>query len=212
MKTINRTIVGLALVASSSIAVAELEGNIGITNNYVWRGITQTQDQAAVSGGLDYTAESGFYAGAWASNVDFGPGAEGYELDLYLGYGGEFDGGISYDVGFIYYAYPSLDDSDFSEVYGSLGYAGFTVGLSYQVDADFTDADYIYYNIGYDVELSDEYGLSLYAGNYDFDSDGGEVAHFGATLNKGDFSFGLVTNDIDEDDDVRVVVSYAWTF
>jgi len=211
MNTINRAIVGLALIASTSICMAELEGNIGITNNYVWRGLTQTQDQAAVSGGLDYTAESGFYAGTWVSNVDFGPDA-GYELDLYLGYGGEFDGGVSYDVGFIYYAYPNLDGSDFSEVYGSLGFGGLSVGLSYQVDADFTDADYIYYNISYDVDLNDDYGLSLYAGNYDFDSDGGEVAHFGASISKGDFSFGLVTNDLDGDDDVRAIVSYGWTF
>ena len=44
-------------------AESTLTGNIGITTNYVWRGITQTDDRAAVSAGLDYYRESGWYAG-----------------------------------------------------------------------------------------------------------------------------------------------------
>jgi uncharacterized protein (TIGR02001 family) len=49
--------------------------NIGAVSNYIWRGVTQTGDQAAVQGGLDVGHESGFYAGTWASNVDFDEGA-----------------------------------------------------------------------------------------------------------------------------------------
>lgn len=49
--------------------------NIGAVSNYIWRGVTQTSDQAAVQGGLDVTHESGFYAGTWVSNVDFDDGA-----------------------------------------------------------------------------------------------------------------------------------------
>jgi uncharacterized protein (TIGR02001 family) len=48
--------------------------NIGAVSNYIWRGVTQTGDQAAVQGGLDVAHESGFYAGTWASNVDFDEG------------------------------------------------------------------------------------------------------------------------------------------
>lgn len=201
----------LASLAMSA-AFAEVSGNVAVSNNYVWRGMTQTQDQAAVSGGLDYNDESGFYAGTWASNVDFGPGAEGYELDLYVGFGNELANGMSYDVGAIYYAYPSLDDSDFSEVYGSIGIQGFSVGLAFQVDADFTDEDYLYYHASYEFALTDDFGMSLYAGNYDFDGDGDDVAHFGVSLSKDEFSFDLVTNDIDDDDDIRAVVSYGLSF
>ena len=45
--------------------------NIGAVSNYMWRGVTQTQDGPAVQGGLDYAHASGFYAGLWASNVDW---------------------------------------------------------------------------------------------------------------------------------------------
>ena len=48
-----------------------VSANIGVVSNYVWRGITQTDDKAAVQGGVDYSHSSGFYAGTWVSNVDF---------------------------------------------------------------------------------------------------------------------------------------------
>jgi hypothetical protein len=48
-----------------------ISANIGAVSNYMWRGVTQTQDGAAVQGGLDFSHESGFYIGTWASNVDF---------------------------------------------------------------------------------------------------------------------------------------------
>lgn len=47
-------------------AQAEVTANIAASSNYYWRGITQTDDGAAVSGGLDYSNESGFYAGTWS--------------------------------------------------------------------------------------------------------------------------------------------------
>ena len=74
--------VGLLLSASlgsMGVALADsphsISANIGVVSNYIWRGVTQTGDQAAVQGGLDYSHESGFYAGTWASNVDFDEGA-----------------------------------------------------------------------------------------------------------------------------------------
>ena len=196
-----------------SAAQAAVEANIGVASNYIWRGMTQTQDQAAVSGGLDYSSESGFYAGTWASNVDFGTDADsaGYELDLYGGYGFEV-GGVGLDLGYIAYMYPSLDDSDFSEVYANAGIGGLSLGVAFQVDADFTDEDYVYMSIGYDFDLGGDYGMGLYAGNYDFGDDGDDVTHYGLSVGKGDFGFAIDKNDIDGDDDPRVTVSWGTTF
>jgi len=67
--------VGALAIALSAPASAEdpysFSANIGVVSNYIWRGVTQTQDGAAVQGGLDFTHESGFYAGVWASNIDW---------------------------------------------------------------------------------------------------------------------------------------------
>jgi uncharacterized protein (TIGR02001 family) len=66
-------------LGSTGLALADsphsVSANIGAVSNYIWRGVTQTGDQAAIQGGLDYGHESGFYLGTWASNVDFDEGA-----------------------------------------------------------------------------------------------------------------------------------------
>ncbi|HGG61021.1 MAG TPA: hypothetical protein ENK26_14075 [Gammaproteobacteria bacterium] len=214
MKLTKKTTVSLiaAGILLSANAQAGVEGNIGVASNYIWRGVTQTQDQAAISGGLDYSNDSGFYLGTWASNVDFGADATdaGYELDLYGGYGGEV-GGFGYDVGYILYAYPSLDDSNFSEVYLNTGIAGFALGVSYQVDADSTDENYLYLSLGYDIDLGNDWGLSLYGGSYDTGADDSDYTHYGVSFSKGDFGLALDDNDLD-DSDPRVTVSWSKTF
>ncbi len=223
MNYIKKTALSAAVVAgvlTSGQSMAAMEANIGVANNYIWRGMTQTQDQASISGGLDYSGESGFYLGTWTSNVDFGEDATstGYELDFYGGISSEQDG-FGYDLGYIYVAYPSMEDSDFSEVYLNGIFGGLTLGVALQVDADFTDEDYLYMSAGYDVEINEEWGMGFYAGKYDrkddTDSDGGlikDVTHYGVSVSKGEFGFAVDKNDIDNDDDPRVTVSWNKTF
>jgi hypothetical protein len=71
-----------ASFASMNTALAQDGGpwdfsaNIGVVSNYMWRGTTQSSDGPAVQGGLDVEHESGFYAGTWASNIDWDNGAQ----------------------------------------------------------------------------------------------------------------------------------------
>ena len=105
-----------ALQAAPAIVSADVSSNVSASSNYLFRGVTQTDGAAAVQGGLDYEHASGFYAGGWGSNVDFGDGTS-YELDL-AGFSGSVEE-LGYDVGYIYYAYPDAPDSiDFGELYG----------------------------------------------------------------------------------------------
>ena len=90
-----------AATMASSAALADVTANIGVTSNYLWRGVTQTANESAVSGGLDYSHESGAYIGTWVSSL----GGYQYENDVYLGYAGEASD-ISYDIGYILYRYP----------------------------------------------------------------------------------------------------------
>ncbi|AKJ96380.1 hypothetical protein TVD_01360 [Thioalkalivibrio versutus] len=225
-------------VAFTSTASAELSMNIGAVSNYYFRGVTQTDDAAAIQGGVDFEHESGFYAGTWASTVDFGEGEAKYELDLYAGFAGELGNGMGYDVGYIYYAYPdSPDDIDFGEIYGELSFAGFYGGLAATVHSDQSsgeafDSGDIYYYLGYDVALPNDFGLDLTAGYYTFDADGSagqedlDYLHYGATMYRdvGDFgevSFTLEYADIKDDDrselagsgdDLKVWVGWSKTF
>lgn len=227
-------ILGTAIAAAltSGSVLADLTGNAAISSNYIWRGITQTLDQAAGSGGIDWSDNSGLYAGTWVSNVDFsgdfGSGYEdgtGYEMDVYLGFSGEA-GNLGYDVGIITYQYPVTPNFNFTEIYASGSFSMFTVGLNLTVDnASGNDGgvfaeDDIYLSFSADVTDT----ISVYAGSYMFDNDGaagvGDVdyIHFGASLSKDDFTFAVDKNDLDgtgidgSTDNVRFTVSWGKEF
>ena len=138
-----------ATTLASGAATAEVSMNIGATSNYIWRGVTASPNEAAVSGGIDYSHESGFYAGAWTSSlgntdgeqgVAGGPSSAGAELDVFAGFGGAF-GDFSYDINVTAYTYPQLKDWDFTEVGVSGTYSFFTVGINSTVASDVEDVD-----------------------------------------------------------------------
>ena len=110
-----------------------LSANLTVTTDYVFRGYTQTGEDPAVQGGLDWAGSGGWYVGTWASNIDFGSGDDAsVEVDIYGGYAWEANG-VSYDVGVLYYAYPGAESSsgyDFVEAYAGLGYDLDAVSLS----------------------------------------------------------------------------------
>lgn len=89
--------------------------NVGGTTDYVFRGISQSMEDPAVQGGVDATCGI-FYAGVWASGIDFvkgngGPGSgdANIEVDLYAGIKPTW-GPLTFDLGVIYYAYPGAED------------------------------------------------------------------------------------------------------
>lgn len=222
--------VSALLVAGS--AAAEFSANIGATSNYVWRGLTQTGDDAAISGGLDYAHDSGLYAGTWASSLG-GGGATG-ELDFYGGYAGEA-GALGYDVGVIYYAYPNGGDINFTEIYGSVSYSLFTVGVNYTIDSEVNDTAAggefaldgdVYYFLGASYEVMPTWTLGGTIGVYDFEDDGQagvdmNYTHYQLDITKsaGDYGdFTLSVSGVDDqnvvtvESDAKVFVTWGKTF
>lgn len=179
LNKLSALVAGSVLLASASTTVMaegawETSANVALSSEYVWRGVGQTASDPAISGGFDLGHESGFYAGTWASNVDFGDSDASIEIDYYAGFGGDFgDSGFSYDVGAIYYDYPSASDEDldFTEVYLFVGYDFLSAGVSYAIDADNKDfEDSLYYQLdaGYDVG---SISLAAGIGYYDYDDE-----------------------------------------
>ena len=213
--------VAVGALALSGAALAEISANIGLTSNYVWRGQTQTNNGPAISGGLDYAHASGFYAGTWASNVDFdADDPTTAEVDFYGGFSNEI-GGLSYDVGVVYYAYPGGMDLDFTDVYGSLSVGPITAGVYYTVDKESgVDENDVYYYVGASTEIAPTWSLGGTVGFYDYDS-GEEYKHAQIDVGKsaGDFGdFTLSVSVLDDDDglgldgDPLVFVSWGKTF
>ena len=203
-----------AFTTPAAIAEGEFSGNVALTTDYVWRGVSQNNENPAIQGGFDY-ANGAFYVGTWASIVDFG-GAN-MELDLYGGFAGETSAGLSWDVGVIGYIYPDTDDLDFLEVYGGLGYAftdAFSADAYLYLDPDNETA---YAEASASYGFSDAFSVDATVGNY---LDGGddfveEYTNYsiGGTLSTEfvDFDLRVWATDIDDSDtaEERIVLTVS---
>jgi uncharacterized protein (TIGR02001 family) len=222
------TVLGSLFVSTQAFAGAS--ANIGATSNYLWRGVTQTQDNGAVQAGLDYSADNGLYVGTWTSNVDFGSTVyHGVEVDIYGGFKKELANGVSYDVGAIKYAYPSEKayKGDFTEVYGKVGYKGVAAEVDYTVDKEdktLTKKNDVYYALGYTGSLPKDWSYGVKAGRYDFDDPTAkDYSHTQLSLTKtvgkaGDFTLavdkpsGLLTTADTNANDPKVSLSWKKSF
>ena len=129
--------------AASAQDSPEVAWNLGVTSDYVFRGYSQTSEDPAIFGGVDVTAGS-FYAGAWASNVDFGDDTDA-EVDIYGGYRTEVSG-FAVDVGVVGYLYvsqPAGADYDYAEfkAAASRAFGPVTLGAAVYWSPDFFGAD-----------------------------------------------------------------------
>lgn len=107
-----KKLIGAALAAGATLASAgaanagEISGNINLTTDYVFRGVSLSGNDPAVQGGFDWAADSErFYAGVWGSSL-----SSGMEMDVYGGFTPDLGGPFSLDVGVIGYFYPGADD------------------------------------------------------------------------------------------------------
>ncbi len=115
-----------------------VSGSVGIASDYRFRGVSQSDQEMAVQGGLTLTHESGVYAGLWASNLaGWGTfGGANMELDLIAGYKARLAHDATLDVGLTWYTYPGgAARTAFVEPYakltGTAGPATLTAGAAY---------------------------------------------------------------------------------
>lgn len=213
-KTMHTLLLGAVLTGSivfSSTAFAEITGNIGVTSNYIWRGMTQTIDQDAVSGGVDYAHKSGFYAGGWTSNLGGGE----YELDLYAGYGMK-TGPVDLDFGATSYQYP-VNGAYFHEGYANVSYKMFGGGAAYILSSDddntaeFSNGDiYLFMNASHEIKKGLKASITI--GNYNFkDSAGDDYSHIQLSASKDNLIFAIDKNDRSGPDEDKARISVSWS-
>ena len=226
MKSLRLVLIS-ALIILPTTSYAQWSANIGATSNYLWRGVSQTQDSTAVQGGIDYQHQSGFYLGSWASNVDFNDDTS-YELDFYAGYSGQITQQISYDFSYLYYGYPDADANiDFGELKAALEWDWLWLQYSYVINAgddvtaptlDNSDLQYIEALISYDITesltLTAHYGYStgdVVQAWYNTNS----YSDYQLSLSKstviGDVSFTLADTDL-ADDDAKLLINWSYIF
>jgi len=119
-------------------AFAGVDGYLGYSSDYIWRGVSQTSGNAAMSGELQ-VSKGGLYGGVWASEVDFGDEAT-YEMDLFLGYELMVSDKFSLDVGVIQYNWDKGYD-DVEELFAKVNLKN--VSAAYYVDLEDSEKDYM---------------------------------------------------------------------
>lgn len=198
----------LSAKAETQLGDFTFSGNAGIVTDYVFRGISQSDEGPAVQGGFDVGHASGLYAGIWGSNVDFNDEDEAsVEIDYYLGYSGEVSG-FNYDVGALYYSYPGADsdlDYDFWEIAGAVGYdfdvAALSGSINYSPDFFGSTGDAFYYAAAVDVPLPYDFSFTGHAGYQTID-DGEDYTDwslgFGYSVAGFDLSLAYYDTDLDE--------------
>ena len=153
-----------------------LGGSVAVTSDYTFRGVSQTQGDAALQASVYLDLPAGFYAWAWGSNVDFVPDGEPddnarSEIDLALGYSRELGGDLGIDVELFRYVFPNTHagvDYDYNELLATIRYdERYHATIAYSNDVDGTGNASRYYKIGGRFDLWTDATFGLDYGQFD---------------------------------------------
>lgn len=173
----------LFLGMASGAAQAGTSGNLSLTSDYAFRGVSQTNEDPALQGGIEIffnsgAHDSGFYVGAWGSNVSWlsdipGDISSSLELDGYLGYRGKAGEHVAWDVGVLQYWYPGDYPDGFNSADTTEVYAGVTA----------TPADTLALGLKYSHAVTDLFGYADSDGSGYLDASANWTFAPGWTLN-----------------------------
>lgn len=198
-----------ATMAGAASAHAEVSGNVAIVSDYVFRGVSLSDNGPAIQGGFDWNNDQ-FYAGTWASSL-----SEGVEIDLYAGWT-PTTGPVSWDLGAIMYNYPGANDAGAEFDYYELKAAGtynFSdalhagAALYYSPENYGKTGDATYWEVNGEYDVSETLHFTAAYGNQEVEHPGGgstprdnyNTWNLGATVAMHGFEFDLRYNDTDID-------------
>jgi uncharacterized protein (TIGR02001 family) len=209
MSMIGRCAAGLLALAMQPAMAQDqgpwsVGGSATVLSEYVWRGVSQSDEDPAAQFELYLEHETGLIVGLWATSIDFtSPDEEDdgidYELDPYVGWAGEFGGGVSYEILFTRVLYPGSRPGfayDYDELSLAFGFAEhYEVGIAYSNDIFNLGGHGTYVHAAGEWELGDSgIGLRAGAGHYDLDDAAGDsYSDFVVALGK---SFGAATVEL----------------
>lgn len=111
-----------------------VSGNVTLTSDYRFRGVSLTATDAALQGGVSFAGRSGVSGGLWASTISSGGSGAQLELDLFAAKSFTWKG-ASIAAGGIGYLYPGASGLAYGEatasVARSIGPLDLSVGANY---------------------------------------------------------------------------------
>lgn len=149
---------------------------VGVVSDYLFRGASQTGGKPTLQADFNWSSPVGAYIGASASGVDFGQASPDIEIDYTLGYARDVGDSVNLDLSFTRYTYPGAADLNYGEWLLTATFAevaSATVGYSSDVWNSGTTG--LYYALGVDCPLPQEFSLGARVGRSEF-RDPGAVA------------------------------------
>lgn len=158
--------------------------NAGLFSDYVFRGLTQTNERPAIQGGFDYAHANGAYAGVWLSNVSWfsdtnAGNSNSLEWDFYGGFKKTWANSLSTDVGYLRYQYPGSYPAlpagtvkpSTDEAYAAVGWKWVSLKYSYAFGdlfgvEDSQGADYL--DLTVSVPLNEQLTVAAHAGRQSY--------------------------------------------
>lgn len=219
----------LGILACWSISFSgscDLSITTTLVSDYLFNGISQTDEQPTLQGSLDWFDDSGWYAGSFASGVDYGQGTD-YELDFYVGYSNNLTSSLIYDIGVARYTYMGGADSsefDYTEAYIALNYNSTRFQAWYTEDYFGSGARHYIIALSQGYQLNDTITLtfqidkstSLDTDIFSWDINDDDYLHLKADaafewLGLA-FTLGLEKTDLNYDDDIKLLGTVGYTF
>jgi uncharacterized protein (TIGR02001 family) len=142
--------------------MSNLSGSLAFVSNYIFRGVTQTQNLPAVQGGLTYTFPYGIYISGWGSNVKFPSNNQQatVELDSIIGNTNTFDD-FKYDINVARYNYPGARFANYNELNTLFNYKFLQAGISYSANVYNTHESGTYYQGGINYNVPSNYVFNV---------------------------------------------------
>lgn len=145
--------------------------SLAATSDYVWRGVSQSDENPTGQAGLTFNAPGGFYIGTWASGVDFGAGDPDFEVDYFVGYNVDFSDTVNFDVMLNRYSYPGASELNFNELITKTTFVDtYSLTVAYTNDFGGSDTKAWYVNGGASFGLPNDFSLDLGVGRSMFES------------------------------------------
>src|SRR5688572_24888562 len=165
------------LGASAPLYAGELNGYLTVASDYVFRGVSQSNEDPTVQAGLDYLHDSGVFAGIFVAHIDypaspFRPDPGDLEIDAYLGYSHAAARDWTWDVALLHYDFPDSDSFDYAyqELAANLHYRDrLRVGATVSDDIRGSDSTGWTSEIELRHPLGERFQLSGSIGRYEFE-------------------------------------------
>ena len=179
IKLVASLALALSAVPFAAFAQEEAESpfsrELTAVSDYVWRGVSQSDENPTGQAGFTYTSPVGVYAGVWASGVDFGGNKPDFEVDGFVGYNVDFSESVNFDIMLNRYAYPDAGELNFNELITTTTFAeAYSLTVAYTDDFGGSETDAWYVAGGASFGLPQDFSLDLGVGRSMFEDEYGE--------------------------------------